>query len=111
MAQTVVGAGPMQDGKPTHVLAERFPGEPQAHRILDSGESFQDTTMKERVEPGKLFVLGDNRDRAADSRFPAADGGVEQVERSDVIGRIDAVYWAKDHARIGRPIDTIGNVR
>jgi signal peptidase I len=109
--QTGIGAGPALDGMPTRLLAERFPGDARTHRILDLGASPQDDTAPLRVAPGKLFVLGDNRDRAADSRIPLAEEGVGQVDRSAVIGLVDAVYWAKDRARIGRPIDTIGNVR
>lgn len=109
--QTVLGAGPTLDGIPTRLLAERFPGDKRTHRILDLGASPQDNIAPQHVAPGKLFVLGDNRDRAADSRIPLAEEGVGQVDRSVVIGLVDAVYWTKDRARIGRPIDSIGNVR
>lgn len=109
--QTRLGAGPALDGMPTRLLAERFPGDTRTHRILDYGQSPFDDTPPQRVAPGKLFVLGDNRDRAADSRVPLADEGVGQVDRSAVIGLVDAVYWTKDHARIGRPIDAMSNTR
>jgi signal peptidase I len=41
------------------------------------------------VPPGKLFVLGDDRPQASDSRFPA----IGYVPTSDVIGRAIARVW------------------
>ena len=50
-----------------------------------------------RVAPGHLFVLGDNRDRSADSR---ADGGW-QVPLSKVKGRATLVWWSWGRGGLG----------
>lgn len=46
-----------------------------AYEIVDQATMAQDDHAEVTVPPGRLFLLGDNRDIAADSRFPALAGG------------------------------------
>jgi signal peptidase I len=66
--------------------SEQFPGELTAHLVYDTGMSTFDTMAEQRVRPGHLFVLGDNRDHSADSRVPRAAFGLEQVPIADIKG-------------------------
>ena len=72
---------------PARRLAEQFPGEAEPHEILDMGPSDVDDMDELRVPAGFAFVLGDNRDRSADSRVSRTNGGVELLPLADVKGR------------------------
>lgn len=74
-------------------FAEQFPGEPVPHEIYDMGSSVGDDMAEERVAPDHVFVLGDNRDRSADSRFSREEMGVEQLPVADIRGRALFYLW------------------
>jgi signal peptidase I len=50
------------------------------------------TTPLVEVPARRLFVLGDNRDNAADSRIATEDGGVGLVPVETIVGRVEFVY-------------------
>lgn len=74
-------------------LAERFPGEAGEHEIYDLGPFPVDEMAERRIPPGFVFVLGDHRDRSADSRIPRSEGGVDLLPMTEVRGRVLFYYW------------------
>ena len=82
-------------------LVEQLPGDERTHHVLDieQGYSDGDNFAETRVPPGHIFALGDNRDRAADSRFGPEVMGLGRAPESDIIGTAVFIYAAHDRAR------------
>jgi signal peptidase I len=74
-------------------LAEQFPGEASPHEIYDRGYTPGDDMAEQQVATGHVFVLGDNRDLSADSRFSRDEWGVDQLPVRDIVGRALFYLW------------------
>ena len=74
------------------------------YKLRDNGRL--DNTVEVTVPPGKLFVLGDNRDNSADSRVPVREGGIGLLPIDNLVGRADAVVGSWDLGMRSQPVWT-----
>ncbi len=68
------------------LLIETLP-EGREHPILNAGDTSLDLLAEVIIPAGHLFLLGDNRDNAADSRIARAAGGLGLVDEATVLSR------------------------
>jgi signal peptidase I len=75
---------------------ETLPGG-RSYDVLDLDTSWADDTTVYAVPEGHLFAMGDNRDRSADSRFPAVEGqGIGIVPQENLVGRALFTVFSTD---------------
>ena len=100
-----VGQNESEDGsqEPVGRFIETLPGD-RAHTIFKHATIGQfDNTPEVTVPKGHLFVMGDNRDNSADSRFM---NGVGFVPVENLVGRVDVVLGSWDLGVAREPIWT-----
>lgn len=70
----------------------------RSYEILDLAPDMPgDDTQVFAVKEGELFLMGDNRDRSADSRFPAVEGkAIGIVPQENLVGRALVSIFSTD---------------
>lgn len=75
---------------------ETLPGG-RSYEVLDVGSTSADNTPVFVVPEGHFFMMGDNRDRSADSRFLAmVGGGIGLVPEENLVGRALVIFFSTD---------------
>jgi signal peptidase I len=75
----------------------------RSYEVLDQGTIPMDDTGVYQVPKGRVFLMGDNRDDSADSRFPAPvdalpgqESGMGYIPLDHIEGRALVTFWSTD---------------
>ena len=95
-AQAVIIASGSTYSCSYRAFRETLPGGP-SYIVLDQVQGGDaDDRPAVRVPPGRVFLMGDNRDDSMDSRYSAEEGGVGLLPVDHLIGRALVTFWSTD---------------
>ena len=100
--RTVVGEAPFEGGSTVQVIRETLQNG-KSYLTLDAGPGgILDNIPVTRLPADGWYLLGDNRDNAADSRLSLAKGGAGIVSSKRLCGTLILIIDAKDKTHVGR---------
>ena len=70
-----------------------------------AGNKPSETKFNVTVPEGKVWVMGDHRGASADSRYHQDDVNNGMVPIKEITGRVVAVIWPFNHAKLTPGID------
>ncbi len=83
---------------------ETLPGG-RKHLIFQESTGGPMNNMPEIIlPPGRLFVMGDNRDNSDDSRVPVSLGGVGMLPTANLVGRVNVLVGSWDPDAAHKPL-------
>ncbi len=97
--RTIGGASAIRDREPGLCRFARFREtlpDGRSYEVLDQGAGPGDEMREFQVPEGALFLMGDNRDDSADSRFAPGEGGQGFVPVDNLVGRALVVFFSTD---------------
>jgi signal peptidase I len=103
VGEMAISDGPIEE-QTGRMMREHLPGETGSHLILQLGNGLDDVAPL-HIPVGSVYLLGDDRDLAADSRVPPSENGVGIAPVSTIAGRPLYITWSSDRSRIGRRAD------
>lgn len=71
------------------------------------GDNPSDMNFDVTIPAGRIWVMGDHRGASADSRYHQEDINKGMVPVSKVVGRVVAVIWPANHAKIVQRVDAL----
>jgi signal peptidase I len=71
------------------------------------GDNPSDMNFDVTVPVGRIWVMGDHRGASADSRYHQEDINKGMVPVNKVVGRVVAVIWPANHAKIVQRVDAL----